>query len=177
MQTTCQISDDGLARVADLIFESGRPRVYSAYSEYGQTTKTFARAEELLRYADRQVESGEAFVDYAIHYPDTAGYVEDQKITLDPKRCKGHTFRYCLSGWGVIHLQCNFRHGPLIECRIAVNSEKRARLWADTYRGLKDPDLWNWKAVERHGRRLIRGLRKIAQEQVGSDADTPRNSR
>jgi hypothetical protein len=50
--------------------------------------------------------------------------------------------------------------GEDIACRIAVNTEKRAQNWANTFIELKSPSLWNWKVVESQTRKLIRELKK-----------------
>ena len=46
-----------------------------------------------------------------------------------------------------------------VRCGFTVNSEKRANNWLITIPELKSPDLWNWKAVEKNARRLIRDER------------------
>ena len=42
---------------------------------------------------------------------------------------------------------------------MAVNTHKRAQAWEPTYEDFGPVDAWNWKAVERECRRLIRVLR------------------
>jgi len=95
------------------------------------------------------------------------GHVEARRISLDPKKCDGHTFRYSLDGWGLIQIQITENGQGLCECRIAVNSPKRAQAWADTYPAYQDPKLWNWPIVERHTRKLIRHLKKLPRTSGG----------
>jgi hypothetical protein len=59
--------------------------------------------------------------------------------------------------------------GDQMGCDVTVNSEKRARVWYPTYPELKEPDLWNWKLVASHSRRLQRSLKSLAQQAVRPD--------
>jgi hypothetical protein len=54
------------------------------------------------------------------------------------------------------------KHNTL-ECRVAVNTEKRANSWKETYPKMQDPRLWQWKVVERNARRIFRSVTKITQ--------------
>jgi hypothetical protein len=64
-----------------------------------------------------------------------------------------------MEGWGLIQLQIDYKAAPVIDCRFAVNTKKRAQAWAQTFPELGTPEQWEWKAVERQARRLIRVLR------------------
>jgi hypothetical protein len=49
---------------------------------------------------------------------------------------------------------------------VSANSQKRAEKWQPHYPQFGSPDAWEWAAVGRHERRLMRVLKKVAA-QVG----------
>jgi hypothetical protein len=165
MQATITFSRKGLAELAKFLFDSGEPVVSQAYSDYGRPLRRFRTASELIADFELEVANGQQFLNYVLHYPDTKGYVAKRKITLNAKSCDGHTWRYTVEGWGLIQLQADLKRAPAIECRVAVNSQKRAEAWVDTYPDFRDPGLWDWRAVQRHAGRIIRRMKKIAESQ------------
>jgi len=172
MQGEETISTSELPRIAEAIFASGVPEVYEAYSAFGAEIVSFRNAHELLAYIQARTEK-EKHLGFAVYYPETQGCLKKEKIDLDPKKCNGHTFRYRVSGWGVIQFQLEYgKKTPDIKCRFAVNSELRANKWFDTYPELQSPSLWRWELVEKHTRRLIRELKKCAQQNAPATRQT-----
>ena len=153
-------------------FKEGNPIVLEGDSELDKDIKQFDSASEVLQEIRRLMDEGRHFFQFAIHYPDAGGHVELHRIQLNPKSCSGHTFRYVTRGWGLIYMQFRIGGNEGIECRVAVNSEERARGWHETYSELRDPSLWRWKVVGRNARRIIRALKKHAQLVAAAD---PRN--
>jgi hypothetical protein len=164
MQSTATLNRDGFTELAGFLFESGSPVVFHAYSDYGQPLRSFRSSSELIADIESAFAAGQKSVQFALHYPDTKGHVAERKITLDSKRSDGHTWRYAVEGWGLIQLQGDLRDAPTIECRVAVNTQKRAEGWAATYPELLDPSLWDWSAIQHHSGRIIRRMKKIAEQ-------------
>lgn len=163
MQAIVKVNREGLTELAKFVFDLGEPVVSQLYSAYGQPLRHFGTASELIADIDSEIANGQTFLNYAIHFPATKGYVAERKITLNPKSCDGHTWRSTIEGWGLIQLQADLTHAPTIECRVAVNSPKRAKAWSDTCPDFRDPDLWDWKAVQQHAGRIVRKMKKIAE--------------
>jgi len=161
MQRNELIEQDKIEWLIDAIFE-GQATVYAAYSKYDSDTSSFSNSIDLKTHIETEINDGKRFIDVAIHYPETKGFVHRQKIDLDPRSCNGAKFRYRTSGWGLIQFQIDFQGNEMAECRFAVNTEKRALGWSTAYPDLKAPALWDWKLVEKNARRLIRVLRKCA---------------
>jgi hypothetical protein len=151
MQATVVLTRTALESLFEAIFGES-VTVYTSDSRFGEKTRTFASPSEALEYLE-----GEQYVGYALHYPDVGGYIEDRLVKLDPAKCQGHAFRHSMGGWGLIHLQLKKKRDG-VECKVAVNTSKRAAAWASTYPELKDPALWKWPMVEKHARKLIRRL-------------------
>lgn len=161
MQRTDTVADAYVPSILAAAFQ-GPACIYEAYSKFDRHLRSFPSLEGLLEYVSSERQLGERHVGLAVHYPDTDGHVHTRKIPLNPAKCGGATWRECVEGWGLIHVQFTFLEGGRASARIAVNSEKRARGWAPTVSDLGDPSLWKWKLVESHARRLIRVLRKGA---------------
>lgn len=163
MQGIVTFRREDLTELVKFVFEISAATVFQAYSAYGQGLRCFGTPAELLADIELQIAKGALFLLYAIHYPDTKGHIEKAKITLNPKKCDGHTWRFSISGWGLIQFQADLRRVPNIECRIAVNSQVRSEAWASQIPTLKDPSLWDWKAVNKRAGQIIRRMKKLAK--------------
>ena len=152
----------GLIDLAEATFDSGNPVVYESYSSFDEPLRRFKSAEELKADIEAGTAKDDKFLQYSLHYQESLGHVLKRKIMLKQSKC-GHSWRWTVEGWGLIQFQADLKQLPKIECRIAVNSQKRAELWADTISELRSPALWDWQIVERHASRLIRRLRKLAK--------------
>jgi hypothetical protein len=153
------------ALLSDLVlavFAVGDPEVYQAYSDYDRDLESFPTPEVVEAYMATKLQESRSFFDFAIWYPSCQGQVEREKINLKPECCDGHTLRYSVGGWGIFHLQLDFKPSPKIDCRIAVNSEKRAVVWQAHYPEWLSVDAWNWPEVRKQERRLMRKLRSLA---------------
>jgi len=164
MRTSQQITWDQLRAIVEAVYEQGPVVVREADSAVGCATKQFADARDLLEGLKFEPGIGEESRQYALYYPEAKGYCYEERIALDPRRCKGATFRICQRGWGLIQLQCNFRKHPWIECDIAANSEERAIAWSGTYPECRSPAAWDWAVVNKKAGRLIRLLRRLGKE-------------
>ena len=147
-------------RVLGAVFV-GSPLVCEAYSKFDQATRSFESLEALLAYIRAERELGIKFVNLVAHYQEALGQVRTRTIELKPEKCNGATWRETVEGWGLVQLQLEFK-GDTAECRVAVNTERRANAWAQTYPELGAPSLWDWKLIEKRARRLIRVLRSDA---------------
>ena len=163
MQSTATLSREGFTELAEFVFESGAPVVFHAYSGFGQPLRSFRSPSGLIADIEAAFATGQKSVHFALHYPETKGHVVERKISLDPKKCDGHTWRYTVEGWGLIRIQGDLRGAPAIECHVAVNSQKRAEALAGTYPDSPDPRLLDWKVIQHHARRIIRKMKKIAE--------------
>jgi hypothetical protein len=164
MQTAQQISLDQLHDVVAAIFAQSPVVVRQAYSDFGCTTKEFADTKALLDELHYEPGAGHVSRQYTLYYPEAKGHTHERRIALKPQACNGHSFRFCQEGWGLIQLQCDYRNHPMVECRIAVNSEIRAATWSDTYPDFQSPDSWDWAVVEKKAGRLVRLLRRLAKD-------------
>lgn len=153
-----------LPDLLDAVFAAEHPEVFGAYSEFDQGLETFLAPEGLEARLAEGLRGGKKHFSFAIWYPSTGGRVEKERIELNPESCQGHTFRFSVGGWGIFQLQFDFRRDPIAECRIAVNSRKRAIQWESISHKWLAVDSWNWPVVERHERRLTRKLHSLSSD-------------
>jgi hypothetical protein len=165
MQTSATITTIQLDEVVAAIFKQGEVVVTEANSEYDSPLKSFPDANALSEDLKRKDTSG--FFFYSIYYPEAGGHINERRVDLIPKKCNGHTYRFKLEGWGLIHMQCRFQDPYSLKCNIAVNSEARASNWSDTCPEIGDPAKWDWKIVSSKAGRLVRLLRKLGKEKEG----------
>lgn len=170
MQATEKIALEQIDLLVDAIYQLEQPEIISADSEFGNELEQFWSAAEVKARIARCVHEGAFFYGFAVRYPSSEGRIEKDFVSLNPEYCYGHTFRYSAGGWGVIQVQLDFKHKPNVECRIAVNSEKRASLWEPHYPKWAPVSAWKWSAVEKHARRLCRKLKGLAQQYAPWDA-------
>ncbi|MCC7597625.1 hypothetical protein IGS61_09015 [Janthinobacterium sp. FW305-129] len=151
--------------MAEAIFAKPGASVAQAYSEPEQETLHFRSPAELCAYAARLEADGASDVLLAVHYADMAGQFAPTRIALDPAQCGGLTYRYVCEGWGVIRVYLRLSSGKGLASNVGANSQKRAEKWQPHYPAFGSPDAWDWDAVGRHERRLIRVLKKVAEQE------------
>jgi hypothetical protein len=162
MQTEQTISIPRLHELVAAVYEQGEPLVKEAYSASDAAALEFIDARALL--ADISIgQLRHSFLDYAIYYRETKGVTVEERIDLETGSAGAHRFRFRQLGWGLIHLQCDFRRTPSLRCRIAVNSKARACSWSSAYPQLGDPESWDWDMVTVRAGRLVRLLRKFGR--------------
>jgi hypothetical protein len=154
------MSEAGIAAMAEAIFAKPGVAVAQAYSEPEQETLYFRSPAELCAYAARLEAEGASDVLLAVHYPDMGGQFAPRRIALDPAKCGGLSYRYVCEGWGVIRVYLRLSGGKGLDSNVGANSQKRAEKWLPHYPEFGSPDAWDWDAVGRHERRLIRVLKK-----------------
>jgi hypothetical protein len=137
-------------------------RACEAYSTFEEPLRVFEDAAAVEEFIRAKRERGVVFTYLMLHYVECGGALQVRRIALKPEVCDGATWREIAEGWGLIQLQITYREDGMAECRIAVNTEKRAHAWSSTFESLRDPAEWNWKIVEKHARRLIRVLKGLA---------------
>lgn len=161
MQRQDNIPRESLTQVFNAVYQ-GSPVVTQDYALPGCELMQFVDQPALEQYIAAELAAGRLRASLALHYPDTGGLAVRERIDLNNPAANGATWRYTIGGWGLIQLQLDFRNPGVVDCRIAVNSAERARAWAKPNDRLGEPALWDWPAIEKHARRLIRVLRKCA---------------
>lgn len=155
MQIIEPIDTRNIPILVDAIFYNGEVEVFEDYSAMEEPIVKFKDKHQLNAYLKKD----SLHKNVSIYYKESKGFYVERKIMLNPLTYKGKKYRYTMEGWGLIQLQLNFKENEKVTCRIAVNSEIRAKKWFATYKELKDPGLWDWKIVNKETRRLINVLK------------------
>ena len=99
-------SRDDQKAVADFLFAHTDVRVFESYSEFGQELREFKSFSDLSSAFEVGVDrhgNGTAIL-LQLWSPSVMAKPEFARIDLDPRRCDGHTFRFCVRGGGLVQL-------------------------------------------------------------------------
>lgn len=151
------ISLADFATLVESAFQQEVPQVSSAESELGEPLQHFATAQEMRAKVAACAKAGMHNYAFGLWYPSMKGNVLERKIVLDPPR-DGKAFRYSLSGWGIIYLHVYFTPPDTLQCRIAVNTESRARSRESRYPDMGASSDWDWRVVGTYAFWLSRRL-------------------
>lgn len=160
LATLISLSDFGA--LVESAFQAEAPEVSSSESELGEPLQRFATPAEIQAKAAECARAGIHNYAFGLWYPSTKGIVLERQVPLDPPR-EGKSFRYSLSGWGIIHLHLYFTPPNTLQCRVVVNSETRARAREDRYPELGATSEWDWRVVETYAFRLSRRLASMGR--------------
>lgn len=149
------LTENAVNAIAAAVFAKPEPFVAEAYSLPGKAPLLFRSPEALADYAKRHLSAPNGHASFFVVYPDMLGIPVQEKILLSAGSPYEGQVRFTWRGWGLISVQL-FSGENVGMNRITANSSNRAAKWASTYPELSPPDSWDWKAVERHVRRLQR---------------------
>jgi hypothetical protein len=141
-------------QLLEYLFKETDLRVFDLSSAPDEKVREYKSTEEIEHRFD--LENGQQFAGtFQLWSPNFLGQIQFEKVVLNPMYCKGHTFRYTTSGWGLIQLYFGGldKHG-LHASHIGHNSEKRALGWESLTPALGPVQQWDWKAVNATSRKL-----------------------
>jgi hypothetical protein len=157
--------------VLDYVFEKSECRVFESYSPYGKSIAEFRSAVDLSeRYPIGTCTGTAHSVLLQLVPPSGFNQFKIRRMSLDPKACKGHTFRYAIEGWGLIQLYLGGT-GPagLVHSHSAHNSEARATKWVGARPNAGSPEFWDWREITSISSALNRFVRnKLSVYKLGS---------
>ena len=145
--------------------------MYSSYSEPGIELTELKSTEEVYNHFNlSDYESARGLKANLMIWPTNASdKVFIRKVDLDPKYCKGETFRYTIEGWGLIQLQLSGTNQMgLFYSTTTHNSETRVKAFENdsSNKSGKSTD-WDWKEVNRVSRKIINFIKKQSPKKVG----------
>ena len=161
-------SGNDVINILDSIFNDTDLILYQLDSGDGLEIKSFQNTENVLKNYNSQKNLNSTH--FQLWSPRFKGDLVIRKINLDPKYCKGHTFRYSTEGWGLIQLYFGGLRGDRLEkSHLGHQSEKRATTWEETSKHLGPVNNWDWKEVESTARKLKYQIHnKMAVKKISS---------
>ena len=140
--------------ILDFIFKDTDLHVYVLDSLYGQGICQYKTVNEISSKFD--VDNGDKFaVTFQLWTPRHKGKPLFRKIDLNPKYCKGHTFRYSTEGWGLIQLYFGgLKNSELNQSHIGHFNERGAlkNESSTTFNG--KVNAWDWTEIQATSRKL-----------------------
>ena len=161
----------GIEVFVTAVFAKSNPLVLEAYSEFDKDARQLRSAAELAGFIRTTFLGKNRSAHFFVVYPDMLGKPMRKTIHLEPAKMPEGLVRYTWNGWGLISVTLHAHAKALSKSAVTSNSEARARAWASSNLEWPSPDAWDWKAVEKHTRRLQRVLRK--QLTVATTSDLP----
>ncbi|WP_299112209.1 hypothetical protein [uncultured Winogradskyella sp.] len=167
MQRTEIINKEKLFELIEFILSDSKTELYESYSEMENELVRISNFSEFKDYFEHSTTEKKRQLGFGIYNPESKGKFTITKLKLDPKYCNGKTYRNRIDGWGIIYVHLNLLNTENeIECRISVNSRKRAENWKSTNPEFGNPELWDWKIIESNAKKIIKQLKKYTQHSI-----------
>lgn len=167
MQRTEIITKKELFELVEFILSDSKVEFYESYSEMEKELVRIKNHSEFKDYFAHSKSENKKQLGFGVYYPESKGKFSISKIKLNPKYCNGKTYRNRIDGWGIIFVHLDLiNEENEIECRISVNSKKRAENWKSTNPEFGNPELWEWKIIETNARKLIKRLKHYTQHSI-----------
>lgn len=155
--------------ILDFIFNDTDLHVYDSDSPYGQEICQYKTVDEIASKFD--LDNGDKFaVTFQLWTPRHNGKPLFRKVTLDPKHCGGHTFRYSTDGWGLIQLYFGgLKNNELNRSHIGHFNERGASKIESSTAFNGQVNAWNWTEIQATSRKLKYQIHnKLATRKIGS---------
>lgn len=131
-------------------------RVFESYSEFGQSVREFPSFADLCSAFDvgRDKHGSGSAATLQLWSPSVMAEPKIERIELDPEKCGGFKFRFCVSGYGLVQLYLGGVHDRVItKSHYGHFSERGAAQWGDV------SDV-NWGALGKISGRVQRHIRR-----------------
>lgn len=155
--------------ILKFIFNETDLHVYDLGSEYGKEICEYRSVDEICSKFD--LETGRQFeLTFQLWSPKFNGKPFFRRVDLDPKRCKGFTFRYATEGLGLIQLYFGgLLHNELNRSHIGHFSERGALNAENANIDFDKANSWDWIEIQKVSRKLKYQIHnKLAIKKIGS---------
>ena len=141
-------------------------RVFESFSSYDAPLREL----EVSDLASLSTAESVPHCQLAVWSPSFRAEPKRRRIEFAAGAVPGHSHRFVLEGWGLVHLQFPaMKNGALSPSRLAFNSEARARKWESTEATrLGAIAAWDWNAVADIGRTLRNHIARRAVAKAGA---------
>jgi len=156
-------------QILEYIFNETDLQVYDLASTFEQEICNYKSVEEISTKFD--LTNGEKFaVTFNLWTPRHGGQPIFNRIDLDPRRCKGHTFRYFTNGWGLIQLYFGgLMNNELYNSHIGHFNEAGALKNESDNHINGSVKSWDWAEIQKTSRKLRYQIHnKLAIRKIGS---------
>jgi hypothetical protein len=156
-------------KVLRFIFEGTDLRVYDLASPCGLKIAEYRSLDDIfIRF--HPVDENLNSMLFQLWSPRHDGRPIFRRVSLDPQRCAGFTFRYSTEGWGLIQLYFGgIRKKGLSPSHMGHFNEKGALKRQGYSDDLGRVNEWNWSEIQKSSRKLKYQIHnKMAVRKIGS---------
>lgn len=153
----------------DFILTETKLQIIDHYSAYDEEVLRYTSATDITAKFD--LYNGGSFgSNFALWSPEFKGQPVFEKINLDPKRCKGHTFRYSTMGWGLIRLYLGQIKGNVLSKSHIGHFNEKGAIGHELPNSIMGPaSVWNWEKINKASRKLKYHIHnKMAVKKTGT---------
>jgi hypothetical protein len=155
--------------ILDWLLREGTCEIYEMYSDFEKPLKQFSSSAEVLR----QFETHKV-VHLQLLVLGASPVFKPRRITLNPSKCDGATFRYTSDGWGLVQLYLTSPVAKgLDNSHTNHNTQKRAEKWANTVKDIGKVNDWNFKKITSFSSKLNRQINTLGVGKIKSRSVLP----
>lgn len=156
--------------VLNFIFNETDLRIFDSASLFDEEVCEYKNVDEIKTKFDLQNSVNSNSITFQLWSPLFKAKPDFRKIILNPKYCKGHTFRYTTAGWELIQLYFKGIHqNALHRSHIGHFNRKGALKWEGINKDNGKVDDWDWEEIEKTSRKLKYHIHnKLAVKNLGS---------
>jgi hypothetical protein len=155
--------------ILNFIFAETDLRIFDHSSPLGQKVNEYKSTDEVTAKFDLQA-GGKFAITFKMWSPTFKAELIFEKVDLNPKHCKGHTFRYCTQGWGLIQLYFGgIENNHLSPSHIGHFNQKGALKWEGINLSNGKVNNWDWPEIEKTSRKLKYQIHnKLVVKKIGA---------
>lgn len=157
--------------ILELIFNETGFKIYDHYSLPGQSVLEYKTITDISSKFDLKNENP-GQVTFQLWSPDFKALPIFRRVELNPRHCKGHTFRYATNGWGLVQLYLGgIKNNQLKHSHIGHFEQKGALIREAGLRDQGKVNDWDWAEIQKASRKLKYLLNKnLVVNKIGSFA-------
>ena len=147
--------------ILDFIFSETNYLVFDHYSNPGEELKQYSSTKEIVENFD--LENGKQYaVTFGLWNPQDGTKNIIQKVSLDPKYCDGHSFRFRSKGWGIQRLYFGGIQDEFINSSQFIGFNEKGAIEKDLLNAdsEKEAHLLDWKLIRSDQRKLKNFIEK-----------------
>lgn len=158
--------------ILKFVFSEMHCKVYQKYSDPDSELIRFKSAREVIKHYNLKSETpGSGKLAHLMLWPvDASNNFKATKLTLNPNKSKGATYRYQAEGMGLIQIELNGMSAKGLECsRTHHITEKRARAWEiERKHDLGLASAWNWRLIDNISGQLNNFIKHKSKKKIGA---------
>lgn len=161
--------------ILNFIFNETDLQIFDLGSDYGQKINRYENIDTITSKFNLTEEISITFELWSPRFKAAPNF---RRVELNPKYCKGHTFRYATEGWGMIQLYFGglkqTRFDGLLQTRLYKShighfNQNGASKWEGINIDNGKVNQWDWKEIEKTSSQLKYHLHnKLAVKKLGS---------